>query len=105
MALAVAQYTTDQSGTVVAPGVAGKRLRLRRLLVSSEAAGTLRLLSDPAGSAAALLPVITLIVGAVVGPVFDEDGPAGGAGEALGVTSAIGGSKVHGVMLWTEAVD
>lgn len=108
MALLNASYSANQTNAELVAAVAGKLIRIVRILATFEASGTFKLISSPGQPYAADLTGL-LYLGA--GSLIQMDlGRAQGLvterGKALGYTSNIGGaSKGQGLMIWYELID
>lgn len=89
----------------IASGVSGKRLRIRRLIVSSAASGAFTFLEDPGGpNQAAILPILQLRAGdSGLDLRFDEEIPQTAPGESLGYETFI--TAAHGVWVEYDIVD
>lgn len=108
MALFTASYSANQSATELVAAVANKIIRVLRVLVSFESAGTVKLISSPGqGDAADMTPAVYLGAAGLLD--FDlprEQALTAARGKALGLTTSIaGGSRGQGVMVWYELVD
>lgn len=92
--------------SAVVSGVVGQRLRVRRLVFVSAAAGSFKLVSNPAGTPSDLTSLLHCAANKPIELIFRaEDGVVGGLSEGLGVNvSAFGFTADYSVSLWYERV-
>lgn len=107
MALLLGSYSTTQTATVLVPAVPQRRIRVLRMLLSTEQAGTFTLIAAPGQPEAA---PITNAINVATQTAFDwtlgaDAGVSTPPGQALGLTTTIANTKLHGLLLWYEIVD
>lgn len=107
MALILRSYSSPQSAVELVPASAGRRIRVLRLVASTEQAGTFTLLAAPGLPAeSALTNALNLANLGTMDLHFGADGGiAAGSGQALGLTTTVANTKLHGLLLWYELVD
>lgn len=108
MAILTAGYTANQTNTELVAAMAGKLIRVLRVLVTFESAGTIKLISAPGlAEAADVTPLLYLgAAGLLHLDLPREQALTATRGKALGFTSSIAAAgKGQGIMIWYELVD
>lgn len=84
---------------LVQGAVDGKRIRVRRVIITTDTNGSVMLMADPSGANTPVMPRLEArAAGSPVDLYFEREFPITGSGEALGFSTDVGGR--HG--LWIE---
>lgn len=107
MELAFASYSTNQDNATLVAAEAGHKLRVVRLVITSWAAVSVTLLSNPGPDPRSLTPPLHVGTGqSLVLPLERTGALVTGRGEALGLSSAFqSGAAEFSVAVWYEAVN
>jgi len=104
MAVYFGSHTMEGSATV-SGGVAGRRLRVRRVIITTSLNGEVQIKQDPGGPSEALIlpPLQARAGGSVLDLCFDRELPQTGPGMSLGYSTTVPGR--HGVWIEYDEAD